>query len=105
MSTLCVVARREDYCRLIGLQIRDGDESRRLVARTVTLEAVGEGEYVGPTLLLQMHAAQRLMDDLWDCGLRPTASMGSAEQQAATEKHLEDMRRLVFDGWLAGGSA
>ena len=41
--------------------------------------------------------AQRLMDDLWECGLRPSSGAGSVGQLAATEYHLEDMRKLVFE--------
>ena len=51
-----------------------------------------------PTFSLSMDAAQTLMDDLWFCGLRPTEGCGSAGALAATQKHLEDMRTLVFKG-------
>ena len=40
--------------------------------------------------------AQQLMDTLWECGLRPTEGSGSAGSLAATQRHLEDMRTLVF---------
>lgn len=49
---------------------------------------------VAPTLSLTNEAAQQLMDQLWICGLRPTEGTGSAGSLAATERHLEDMRRL-----------
>jgi len=44
--------------------------------------------------------AQELMDDLWRCGIRPTDGAGTAGSMAATERHLEDMRKLVFEKWL-----
>lgn len=50
-----------------------------------------------PTLRLRMDEAQQLMDSLWNCGLRPTEGSGSAGSLAATQKHLEDMRKLTFD--------
>ena len=40
--------------------------------------------------------AQQFMDELWRVGVRPTAGAGSVGQLAATERHLEDMRTLVF---------
>lgn len=40
--------------------------------------------------------AQSLMDQLWNCGVRPTEGTGSAGSLAATKNHLEDMRRIVF---------
>ena len=53
-------------------------------------EADGE-----PYLEISKHTAQKLIDDLWDCGLRPSEGSGSAGQLAATQKHLEDMRKLL----------
>lgn len=49
-----------------------------------------------PTLQLRGETAQYLMDQLWQCGLRPTEGTGSAGSLAATQRHLDDMRALVF---------
>lgn len=49
---------------------------------------------VAPTLSLTNEQAQQLMDQLWICGLRPTEGTGSAGSLAATERHLEDMRKV-----------
>ena len=51
---------------------------------------------VDASLSISLEAAQTLMDDLWACGVRPTEGKGSAGALKATEKHLEDMRSLVF---------
>ena len=48
------------------------------------------------TLILKRDDAQKLMDELWNVGLRPTEGSGSAGMMAATQDHLQDMRRLVF---------
>lgn len=53
-------------------------------------------ERSGATLLISSDTGQALMDDLWRCGLRPTEGAGSAGAMAATQRHLEDMRTLVF---------
>lgn len=50
-----------------------------------------------PSIEISPQDAQTLMDDLWRAGLRPTEGAGSAGSLAATERHLQDMRRLVFD--------
>ena len=52
-----------------------------------------------PPVALQLHRdqTQDLMDKLWKVGFRPTEGKGSAGALAATERHLADMRRLVFD--------
>jgi hypothetical protein len=41
--------------------------------------------------------AQALMDRLWKAGFRPTEGSGSAGALSATEHHLSDMRKLVFE--------
>lgn len=43
-------------------------------------------------------SAQQLIDDLWDCGLRPSEGSGSAGAMMAVQNHLKDMQRLVFKG-------
>lgn len=50
-----------------------------------------------PTLRLESNQAQTLMDDLWQAGYRPSEGTGSAGSLNATERHLEDMRKLVFN--------
>jgi hypothetical protein len=45
---------------------------------------------------LDLEDAQVLIDSLYECGLRPTQSEGSAGQLEAMQKHLSDMRQLVF---------
>ncbi len=50
-----------------------------------------------PMLALSNEEAQQLIDELWRAGLRPTDGSGSAGAMAATQKHLEDMRKISFD--------
>lgn len=47
---------------------------------------------------LSQEEAQRFMDELWHVGIRPTEGSGSAGSLAATQRHLEDLRALVFKG-------
>ena len=49
-----------------------------------------------PAFTLSFESAQRLMDELWRCGIRPTEE-GTAGQVAAMQAHLQDMRKIVFD--------
>jgi len=49
-----------------------------------------------PTFSITQTEAQELMDSLWQAGIRPSEGTGSAGQLAATQKHLDDMRKLVF---------
>lgn len=58
----------------------------------------------GPDIMLPMESAQKLMDQLWDCGLRPTEGSGSAGSFSAQGRHLDDMRRIVFKDHPGGES-
>jgi hypothetical protein len=67
------------------------------VAQPLTFTEQPEGTaYTEPVMVLSQKDAQQLMDELWQCGLRPSEGTGSAGAMAAVQKHLEDMRTLVF---------
>lgn len=55
------------------------------------------GEPIPPSLALVADAAQQLMDDLWQAGLRPTQGRQSEGQLAAMAAHLLDMRTIAFN--------
>jgi hypothetical protein len=44
---------------------------------------------------ISVESAQSLMNQLWECGLRPSQAAGSAGQLAAVQYHLEDMRKIA----------
>ena len=78
-----------------------GHYARDAVFANVTIERLTAEDYgrkLEPFVRLEKEQAQLLMDDLWNCGIRPTEGAGSAGAMAATERHLEDMRKLVFEG-------
>lgn len=92
-----LMARREDWSEGISIYLRQrtvghGDS----VAAPVTMMRREPGAIVEPMLRLEIQAAQQLMDELWQCGLRPTEGTGSAGSLKATENHLADMKRIAF---------
>ena len=82
------------------IELRAGVERKNglwSIAQSLVFEDQKEvGDVVIPFINLHTEEAQALMDELWRCGLRPTEGSGSAGAMAATQKHLEDMRTLVF---------
>jgi hypothetical protein len=52
---------------------------------------------VAPAFSLTPESAQTIVDELWLLGIRPSEGAGSAGQLAATQAHLKDMQRLVFE--------
>jgi hypothetical protein len=68
-------------------------------AEPIVMQTREEGELYQPSFRLKQHQAQVLMDDLWHTGLRPTEGTGSAGALAATERHLEDMKKIVFKNY------
>jgi len=85
------------YCdpasRTIGLYIRDNGALLAEISGKVVTEP---GCWTPPSLSLTEDQAQYLMDQLWNCGLRPTEGEGSPGALAALERHLEDMRAIAF---------
>lgn len=75
------------------------DRLTHSVGVEVTMQKVEEGATLpSPTFTMNETNTQMLMDELWRCGFRPSEGTGSAGSLAATERHLEDMRALVFKG-------
>lgn len=71
---------------------------RMVIAQPVQFVSMTEAPVVEtpPAFLLTKEAAQSFMDELWHVGVRPSEGSGSAGSLAATERHLADMRALVF---------
>lgn len=96
-SNAVVRAQSAPWHRGVEFMLMDIGGDQPLAVQNITVRTVGAGERVDPAFTLNIDDAQTLMDDLWRAGLRPTEGAGSAGSLAATERHLEDMRRLVFD--------
>lgn len=79
-----------------AVEILIGDRDGRTIVKEMVCVPQDEGVAALPSLTLTHEMAQALMDDLWNCGLRPTEGTGSAGAMRATERHLEDLRKLVF---------
>jgi len=81
-----------------------GRDDRLSVVRPLEVEELAPDRVteLSPTFQLTQAEGQQLADELWRVGFRPTEGAGSAGQMAATERHLEDMRRLVFHKLEAG---
>lgn len=74
---------------------RDHRGILHLVSDCTLAEIPDGGMLPSPSLRLDLAAAQSLMDELWDCGIRPAQGSGSAGSLAATERHLSDMQGIV----------
>ena len=86
-------ANNAPWMRAIQLLIMDGDAT----AEPIVMKKREPGIMLEPSISISRETAQTLMDDLWNCGLRPTEGTGSAGALAATQNHLKDMQRLVFE--------
>lgn len=82
----------------VNLLIGDRDHAGRLThyVDNMTLIEHQGGVIMEPSLRMNKREAQELLDALWGAGVRPSNGEGNAGQLGATEKHLEDMRKLVF---------
>lgn len=98
MKGIVFNAQRVPLCNAIDLFMAQRSGKTLSIAENVTMRTVPEGEVARPFLTLSTTDAQALMDELWHCGLRPSEDTGRAGSLAATERHLADMRKLVFEG-------
>lgn len=81
----------------IELYLRSSEDGRTMsFGASVVMETSQEYTEHSPLITLRQNEAQQLMDSLWDCGLRPSEGSGSAGQMAATQRHLEDFRKIAF---------
>jgi hypothetical protein len=80
-----------------GLDNREFAVAEPVVFKKLTPEERDDysGRYLAPSLTLDRLSGQQLMDELWQCGLRPSEGTGSAGQLAAVQQHLGDMRKIV----------
>ena len=89
-------AMKEPWDRDVAISIQATRDGRLFVLKELPdLEEVKEGAFVSGAMTLHYDHAQVLIDDLWMAGLRPSEGTGSAGSLAATEKHLNDMRKIV----------
>jgi hypothetical protein len=105
MANLQVTARMgDDFLETVAFRLWTGYEYFQrmnfgLIAEPITFRRVKEMEMrTEPTFVLAREEAQQLMNQLWECGFRPVQGKGSAGQLEAIRYHLEDMRKLVFQG-------
>lgn len=78
------------------LLFEPGSRAETIMRGEVIMQEVGGGEYIEPTFKLSFDKAQTLMDDLWNCGVRPTDGTGSTGALKATQEHLKDMQKIAF---------
>lgn len=80
--------------------VLDHKHGKYAVAMPLTMKTPTEedqGAYLHPTMSLTKESAVRLMDAMWEVGIRPSNGEGNAGELAATKHHLDDMRKIVFD--------
>ena len=93
-----VIAKNEPWRMNIQLLLCEYDGEICAIPDKIVMRDIKPGELIPESALVELDrtAAQKLMDSLWNCGLRPAAGKGSEGQLAAVKYHLEDMRRLLF---------
>lgn len=97
MKQLQIYAQPVMASRLIDLYFVAERGHERHIGQEMMFVPMQEGGRPEPSMSIDIQTAQQLIDQLWNCGLRPTEGAGSAGSLAATERHLEDMRKLVFE--------
>ncbi len=99
MKRLKFYARRSspfgDDVELFGYGRHDNQRIKALPTNFFSEDESAIGTEPEPFMTIDRDSAQRLMDELWNVGIRPTEGTGSAGSLAATERHLKDFRAIV----------
>jgi len=73
------------------------DGKRFIITTELTQKELETGAFVdAPTLRLERHEAQQIMNELWRIGIRPKNGTGAVAHTEALEGHLGDLRKIVF---------
>ena len=72
-------------------------QMQRVVVTDFVFERPEPGTFRETPIFIKDTEVQQLVDDLWRAGFRPTEGAGSAGSLAATQAHLEDMRKVALD--------
>jgi hypothetical protein len=59
------------------------------------VEPLSAGAFEEPTMRLNLRDASKLMDALWNAGIRPSRGVDEPGALAATKEHLADMRTIA----------
>lgn len=97
MDELKIKLNKAVYDDDVEIYIAGTDNEKKVIATGLAFKERSLGEMAEPCMRINNVTAQKFMDELWDCGLRPTEGKGSAGSLKATEKHLEDMRKIAFN--------
>ncbi len=99
--TVKIKAQAAPWRRAVELLIYEEQNGRRSYIKGIELETdiFDENSSIPDSSILRIEIedAQILMDQLWNCGLRPAEGAGSAGSLRATENHLHDMQKIAFD--------
>ena len=92
-----IFAERQIWTNRIAVHIgtRRGDGLLQVLRPGIAETIPEDGLRGEPAMSFTLDEAQRLMDELWNCGLRPSEGMGSAGSLAAVERHLKDMQSIT----------
>lgn len=88
---------RHVFDNFVGFYMVDTDAyGRRFHPERIVLKEYEEGAMVPEFMEISEDDAQRLMDEMWNAGFRPSEGSGSAGALKAVQDHLADMQKIVF---------
>ncbi len=86
----------DDIAVLVRGDDRSGGILRTIAAAGMEFVEIPVGGQMPTATAISRQAAQRLIDSLWTCGLRPTQGRQSEGVTLAQARHLDDMRSIAF---------
>lgn len=100
-NTITIEAFREVYSGAVALMAWKQEGPKQYAGEITWKEMPAELAPSNPTLrfhrasISDMQALQRLADSLWEAGIRPSQTLGTAGEREAMAAHLQDFRALA----------
>ncbi len=89
-------AERSYWTDTINIYLRARSGNRKLVVTDLVLTELDPDEPVElQPLKFEKETAQRFMDELWNCGLRPSEGTGSAGAMRQAEDHIVTLKKEI----------
>lgn len=92
MNSVEIRAKREAWNDCMLLYFLDGGKPLSL---EVTASEVEEGAYVEPSFRMDSVSAQKLFDDLYMQGLRPSEERNETSAYKEAKDHIADLKNVV----------
>jgi hypothetical protein len=95
MDQVTIRAARESWNDSTLLYFIDINGNKNSIVKNITVEEIQGNQVIEPTFRLNLYDAQKLFDDLYATGLRPSVERNETSAYRQAQEHINDLRGVV----------